>query len=561
MLLYLKYIIKQLRMINKLFRYYINKAKRYYQSNTNSRVFVTLAMSALLFVIAYTVFQLTREGLIQTQNEIDDFVMQAAPLFLYQVFLLVVGFLVFVSTSIFTLLNFFKGDSDNWIMASPRYNELCWINFVRAVSSSSWVIVVMAIPLIFAVQSVFQLSFLSFLLVFFAVILFAFFSSTAAIVLIFLFSFLTKFFKKQSFKFLSFCTSIACIFYGVLIWRRTVNVDFQELFQVYKTTEPVLDTMMNNFAIFPSYYPAMTIFYLQNEDFQNAFFSLLVMLLAVILLFILFMFIQKTFLNLWQNFQEGSFEAKSTNRENKRVFFLSNVPDSPEKVIFRKELLTGMRSFKNTQWLLFLMFLLVLQVGVVTLLSRYANSAEAIFAQLLPALQLGLLLYFISALILRFVFPSFSQEGNTSWLMGVAPLDFKQVFYSKYRFFVSMVVLIGVLTIILYAWSLGTDMIVSFSFLVVAVVAISTLTMLALSLGAIYANFETDDPHILSTSSPGIIFAMVSLLYSIFAAYTLYVFLSGSLFILPILFLVFSSLIYIFSSSHALRALEDMEYY
>jgi hypothetical protein len=50
-------------------------------------------------------------------------------------------------------------------------------------------------------------------------------------------------------------------------------------------------------------------------------------------------------------------------------------------------------------------------------------------------------------------------------------------------------------------------------------IASATVTLYGLALGALFPNFETDDPEILSTSFPGLTFIFTSVMYGAYAAY------------------------------------------
>ncbi len=548
--------------MNKYFSYYSKRIKRYFEKETESRLLVTALMVLAVGLLAYGVFYFTKEGLGFTQEETDPFMMEAVPLYIYQLFFLITGFLIFTSTVIFGLFNFFKNEKDGWIMASPSYEGLSWVKFFRALIDSSWPIIVLALPLLFAVRTVFTFSLPYLLMAFFAIIFFSFFIGALAIIIIFIVSIIMKLINLKSFKVLAGIMALICLFAGFSVWRQVVEVDINELFQVEETIDPALTHMIESFSVFPSHFPAMMTHHLQLGNPGQALRYAGVVFVTLLLTLIVFKSLKSKFLYIWQTFQEGSFEAKSKKRV-KRKPIMKNPPESPEKVIFRKEVLTNFRSAKNLFWFAFLMTLMFAQVGVVNLLERYVGigvSEEAALAGFTPSVQTGGILFFISALILRFVFPSFSQEGNTSWIIGSAPIDLKKIFRQKSLFYATLLAAMGAIAIMIYAIPLSIAGEVLVPLTVVIIIGIITLNMVGLSLGTIFINFDTDDPQRLSTSAPGVGFILISLIYSGLSAFLLYrIFLTQNYqFILP--FLILSIIIYKTAQKLAFKSLERLEF-
>ena len=551
-------------MIKKFLSYYLKKIRRYFRENTKSRVSVAILMVAAVFLLAFGIFYLTREGLASTQEGTDPFLAQAVPLYIYQLFFLITGFLIFVSSSIFGLFNFFKGEKNDWIMATPKFEDLSWVNFLRALTDSSWPIFILALPLLLAVQNVFNFTPVYFLLALMSALIFSLFASGSAIVLIFLISLILKVLKIKSFKALALITGLISISIGGLVWSRIVNIDISKVFQVQEAIDPSLLFLKENFSIFPSYFPSMTVFAGQMQNMESAVSNTAIIAAGFIAVLLLFVVLKKKFLYIWQSFQEGSFEAKTKKEKVVAPLFSKTAyPKSKEDTIFKKELLVSLRSARNLFWFGFLMILMFAQVGVVNLLERYVGigaSQEVAVAGLTPSLQIGVILFFINALILRFVFPALSQEGSTSWILGSAPIDLERVFNAKFKFYGALLTIIGIIALSIYIIPLTVSFQIAVVSLLILTSGILTSTMLGLSIGTIFLNFKTDDPQRLSTSGPGIGFTLISLAYGGFGAYLLYEIFSGENYLLILLFLAISIIIYKIAKTKALNSLENLEF-
>ena len=549
-------------MLKEFFKYQNTKFLRYFQENKMARISVTVSMLAVIGLIAFGVFYLAKLGLEFTQIEKDVFMNQVGPLYIYELFLLLTGFLVFVSSIIFALLNFFKGYKNAWIMASPKYGTMLWVNSFKAINSSTWSIAIISIPLLVAAGQVFQFSFLAVFLSVLAVLIFAVICSLLAIMIIFIFSILMSWLKIKNFKALALLVSAVVIYIALFIWQRVVNMNLEKIFQVDNVVNPSLSIFTDYFSVFPSHLPAMAIFNFQLGDIMTASKYVGLLLLALFIVVLIFKFLEFKFLHIWQIFQEGPFEAKKEKEETVKHLFQGSFPRSAEDVIYKKELLTSLRSSKNFLWFLFLAILLFAQVAVITLLDKYSNIGDnSILGENMIALQLAIVLFFITAFIIRFVFPSFSQESNTSWIMGSAPIKMSKVFYSKYKIFSLALIVLGILSLLLYIIPLKISLALSISLNIVILIAILTLTMLGLALGAMYINFESSDPNELSTSAPGIGFTISALAYIALTTYLFYLSVSSASYLPLVLFAVVSIIIILIFKRLAIKALEKMEYY
>jgi len=549
-------------MIKEFFLYQNKKFLRYFQNNKVAKISVTVLMLAVIALIAWGVFYLTKFGLEFTQIEDDIFMNQVGPLYIYELFLLLTGFLVFVSSIIFALVNFFKSYKDNWIMASPKYRTMLWVNSFKAINNSTWAIVIISIPLLIAAGQVFQFSFLTVFLSVLAVLIFAVICSLLAIMIIFIFSILMNLLRIKNFMLLASLVIAVVVYIAVFIWQRVVNMNLEKIFQTDNIVDPSLSVFTDYFSVFPSHLSAMVIFNFQIGDTVTAIKYVSLLLLALFIIVLIFKLLEFKFLHIWQIFQEGPFEAKKEKKQATRHLFQGSFPKSAEDVVYKKELLTSLRSSKNFLGILFLAILLFAQVALITLIDKYSNIGDDfILGENMIALQLAIVLFFITAFIVRFVFPSFSQENNTSWIMGSAPIKMSKVFYSKYKIFSLALIILGTLSLLLYIIPLQISLSLSISLNIVTLIAILTLTMLGLALGSIYINFESSDPNELSTSAPGISFIISALAYITLTTYLFYLSVSSASYLPLILFTVVSIIIILSFKRLAIKALEKMEYY
>jgi len=141
-----------------------------------------------------------------------------------------------------------------------------------------------------------------------------------------------------------------------------------------------------------------------------------------------------------------------------------------------------------------------------------------------------------------------------------SPVNMKKVYYAKLLFygasFLAVGVVVGLLNIAILQFPILSALLSFIMFLT----AIIFVTVYGLSLGAIFPNFDTDDPQVLSTTLPGLGFMFGSLFYGAIGAALLYVFISGGsvlgfVFFEVLSFVVVGALVYL-----APRSLQKKEF-
>jgi ABC-2 type transport system permease protein len=170
----------------------------------------------------------------------------------------------------------------------------------------------------------------------------------------------------------------------------------------------------------------------------------------------------------------------------------------------------------TTQWsqLILLAVLVVVYVYNIKVLPLYTGEEVSFFLiNVVSFLNLGLAGFVVAAIAARFVFPGMSLEGRMMWLLRSSPLDIRTLFLAKYW--------VGTIPLLLIALPLivVTNIILQASPLILGITTVSmvgvtfAMTALALGLGAIFPNFETDNTAEIPTSFGGLIFMMSAVSY------------------------------------------------
>jgi hypothetical protein len=323
------------------------------------------------------------------------------------------------------------------------------------------------------------------------------------------------------------------------------------------------DAVTRQFQFFPSH-PAAEIFLAsQRSDIAHAGYFFVILSFFAVTGVLLFGLLCRKYLPLWQALQEHSFEARARTevRRASRTFVFA--ARNPLAVLFQKEAITFLRNQTGLLWMGFLGLVWLLQIGFDVIISRnahfYATDLSTLSASV-QMLQVVVIIYFISMFVLRFVFPAFSIEKDTSWFIGSIPLSLSRVYASKLSFFMTAFVLLSGSVVLLHALILGMTLwnAALLFFLVACMTAL--VVLFGLSLGILFPNFETTDPEQLSTSLPGLTFIVCSLLYGSLGAFAFRVYLTGGTLSILALFVFASACAFGILHLLSIRALRNFEF-
>jgi ABC-2 type transport system permease protein len=188
----------------------------------------------------------------------------------------------------------------------------------------------------------------------------------------------------------------------------------------------------------------------------------------------------------------------------------------------------------TTQWsqLILLGVLVAVYVYNITVLPLYTGEQVSfLLINVVSFLNLGLAGFVVAAIAARFVFPAISIEGKMMWLLRSSPLDVRAVFWSKYW--------VGTVPLLLVALPLivGTNLVLDASPFILALTSVTmvgvtfALTSLALGFGALYPNYDTENVAEIPTSFGGLLFMMAAVSYLagvvILEAWPVYLFLQA----------------------------------
>jgi ABC-2 type transport system permease protein len=167
----------------------------------------------------------------------------------------------------------------------------------------------------------------------------------------------------------------------------------------------------------------------------------------------------------------------------------------------------------TTQWsqLILLAVLVVVYIFNIKALPLHRGEQVGFFqVTLVSFLNLGLAGFVLASIAARFIFPAVSVEGRTLWLLKSSPLPMRALLWSKFwigtlPLLVLAVAIVGItdamlqVTQFIFAVSIFTIVLLTFA-----------IGGLALGLGAVFPQYDTENAAQIPTSFGGLVFMMIS---------------------------------------------------
>jgi len=188
---------------------------------------------------------------------------------------------------------------------------------------------------------------------------------------------------------------------------------------------------------------------------------------------------------------------------------------NPFGVVRRELVLKEIRVFfrDTTQWsqLILLAVLVMVYVFNIKFLPLRGEGMTFFLINVVPFLNLVLSGFVLASIAARFIFPGVSLEGRTLWLLRSSPMSMRELLWSKFwvgtlPLLVLAVGIVGVTDYLLQVtpFMMGVS-ILSITFMTFAVAG------LAIGFGTIFPQFDTENAAQIPTSFGGLVFMMTSI--------------------------------------------------
>ncbi len=197
---------------------------------------------------------------------------------------------------------------------------------------------------------------------------------------------------------------------------------------------------------------------------------------------------------------------KGLNWEN-----IFNFLPRESKAFAVKEIRTFFRD--SSQWpQLFLMAaLIVIYLYNFSALPLDNAPIKTIYLQnIFSFLNIGLVASVLSAISARFVFPAVSMEGEAFWIVLAAPVKIKNFLWIKFFLYYIPLMILAEILIVVSNLLLNVSSLMMILSIITTFFLVPAVLGLATGIGAIYADFKSENPANTVTSFGGLLFMIIS---------------------------------------------------
>jgi ABC-2 type transport system permease protein len=166
-----------------------------------------------------------------------------------------------------------------------------------------------------------------------------------------------------------------------------------------------------------------------------------------------------------------------------------------------------------TQWSQFVIFFGLMAFYIANLRNRGLTGESVFWRTWVACLNMTACTLILATLTSRFVYPLVSLEGRRFWILGLAPLTFRQLVWQKFALSVATCSVFTVGLAVLSGYVLRLDP-APYALSVYCVAAANLgLAGLAIGLGSLYPNFEEDNPARIVSGMGGTLNFLLSMAY------------------------------------------------
>ncbi|GMU94065.1 MAG: hypothetical protein AMXMBFR4_31230 [Candidatus Hydrogenedentota bacterium] len=165
------------------------------------------------------------------------------------------------------------------------------------------------------------------------------------------------------------------------------------------------------------------------------------------------------------------------------------------------------------QWSQFVIFFGIMAVYIASLRDRSAAFESTKYRTLIVCLNIGACTLILATLTSRFVYPLISLEGRRFWVLGLAPLTYRQLVWQKFWLSVCTTSAFTISLVVLSCWMLEVEYVIFFLAVYSIVITNFGLSGLAVGLGSLYPNFQEDNPARIVSGMGGTLNFLLSMGY------------------------------------------------
>ena len=414
----------------------------------------------------------------------------------------------------------FKNRETQWLLTLPvrHLNVYRW-KFTEALAVSSWALIFLSAPMMAAFGAVHAVSPAFYFRV---ALVYGPFVVLPALCGSWIILLLVRVLAKPLVKRIAILFAVACVALLAFGLKPITDADAVTQQEVISFDQLLRHTRLSVNPFLPSAWLAKSVLAWSDDlDTQGMFYFLLLLANALMGLLIGFEGVGRLYYGSWsvalssraERFQRSA-EAKRKKNGGRglleRVIFAAPIGRA-EAALVIKDIRVFWRD--PAQWIQFMIFFGLLCIYVLNLRNVAFNFQNKFWETMISYLNLAASALTLSTLTTRFVFPQFSLEGRRLWILGLAPVGMRRVVLQKFWLSCITASVITVSLMVASSLMLHLELTKVLLFAITIAIMSTSLSGLAVGLGALFPNFKEDNPSKIVSGFGGTLCLVVSFIY------------------------------------------------
>ncbi len=432
--------------------------------------------------------------------------------------ILTLGFMTFFSmlamSNIITAIpTLYRSSEVDFLLTTPlKYISIFTSKFLENVFYSSWAIMLLGTPIMFAYGKVMNAPLWFYIYIIIVYLIMVLLCASLGIALMIL---LARFFsgikRWQVLTIISICAIIGTFFIlQYLIPQGLVLRDAETMAEVnyYLSQLRLASPYLPNTWIEATFRLAVSG---QSKNMLLPLTYLLssALMLAQICFWIAEKWYYESFLRF--NYHWGQRTKKSEKSKIYKVYWFLRLIPSPIKNILDKDIKVFIRD--PIQWSQVMILFVLLLVYLLNIRNLPLDFTFTFWKTIISYVNFGFTGYVLATLSVRFIFPSISMEGFSFWVLGVAPLNMRTIFWEKFWLGFGFSFIFAEILTLVSGIMLDLDWLVLLLSAICIFLTSISLTGLSIGLGAYYPDFRSNNPSHIASSAGGMITVACALTY------------------------------------------------
>lgn len=414
--------------------------------------------------------------------------------------------LLLMSSIISSISTFFRTRELEFLFSTPiNVSSLFFTKLIENGVFASWATAIISFPLIIALGQTFNASFSFYLLSILDFLILVIISTSIGLILTFLFS---GYFLRHSIGGVVLIVVIIAIAIILMIFfgKAPQIFNLPQTANLQEVNNYIASLEVEQFKYLPSGFAAQAIFNrLENINNLSQYIPLLMYILGIIPLILLSMFMYRKKFISFSNIASRKKTALPNRMKANRITGNGLIP-----MLIQKDLLMFLRN--PSQWGQSLIFLTLLAFYIFSLIRSPMYFRTPFFTYIIAFANMGFSAYISATLSVRFIFPIISLEGRSFDIIKMH-VPMRDYFISKLLFNFIVVLILGEMLVFGTNVFLELDStVVLLSSAVIFILSIG-ITFINIGIGAIFPEFNENNPSKIASGFGGIIAAIFSLTY------------------------------------------------